>query len=80
MDEYEIARQASALPDRFAARVPQNTLDILKLIRGGDEYGEVTIELAASLATRKTPVIPEEGYELRALLEAMACSPASSGS
>ena len=71
MDEHEIARRASALPDRFAGRVPQNTLDILKLMDGGGEYGELTIELAASLAAHKTPVTAAERDELRALLEAM---------
>ena len=33
--------------------------------------GELTIELAASLAAHKVPVTPEERDELRALLEAM---------
>ncbi len=40
-------------------------------MRGGGEYGELTIELAASLAAHNTPVTPEERDELRALLEAM---------
>ena len=71
MDEYEIARRASSLPQRFANRVPQDTLDILKLMDGGGEYGELTIELAASLAAHHTPVTPEERDEMRALLEAM---------
>jgi hypothetical protein len=71
MDEYEIARRASSLPGRFAARVPQSTLEILKLMDGGGEYGELTIELAAALAAYKTPVTPEERDELQALLEAM---------
>ena len=46
------------------------TLEIIELMDGG-EYGELTIELAASLAAHKTPVTPEERDELRALLEAM---------
>ena len=41
-------------------------------MRGGGEYGELTIELAASLAAHNgTPVTPDERDELRALLEAM---------
>ena len=40
-------------------------------MRGGGEYGELTIELAASLAAHKTPVTSAERDELRALLEAM---------
>jgi len=71
MDKYEIARKASSLPDRFADRIPPHTLEIIELMDGGGEYGELTIELAASLAAHKTPVTPEERDELRALLEAM---------
>ena len=41
-------------------------------MRGGGEYGELTIELAASLAAHNTPVTPEERDELLALLEAMS--------
>jgi hypothetical protein len=40
-------------------------------MRGGGEYGEMTIELAASLAKTGAPVTPEERDELRDLLEAM---------
>ena len=72
MDKYEIARRASNLPHRFADRIPQNTLEIIELMNGGGEYGELTIELAASLAAHNTPVTPEERDELRALLEAMS--------
>ena len=49
----------------------EHALEIIKRMRGGGEYGELTIELAASLAAHKTPVTPEERDELRALLEAM---------
>jgi hypothetical protein len=71
MDEHEIARRASSLSHRFAGRVPQSTLDTLNLMDGGGEYGELTIELAASLAAHKTPVTSDERDELQALLEAM---------
>jgi hypothetical protein len=71
MDKYEIARRASTLPRRFADRIPQDTLEIIELMDGGGEYGELTIELAAALAAHKTPVTPDERDELRALLEAM---------
>jgi hypothetical protein len=40
-------------------------------MRGGGEYGELTIELAASLAADNTPVTAAERDELLALLEAM---------
>ena len=71
MTEIEIIERAEALPERFADRVTESTLWSIKRMRGGGEYGELTIELAASLAAHKTPVTAEERDELRALLEAM---------
>jgi hypothetical protein len=71
MDKYEIARRASTLPRRFADRIPRDTLEIIELMDGGGEYGELTSELAASLAANGTPVTPDERDELRALLDAM---------
>ena len=71
MDESEIARRASVLPGRFAGRIPAPTLEIIELMDGGGEYGELTIELAASLAAHHTPVTGAERDELLALLQAM---------
>ncbi len=71
MDEHEIARRASKLPARFADRIPPQTLEIIELMNDGGEYGELTIELAASLAAHNTPVTAAERDELLALLEAM---------
>jgi hypothetical protein len=71
MDEYEIARRASKLPDRFATRVDRTTLEGLRAMDGGGEYGELTIELAATLAATGTPVSTAERDELQALLDAM---------
>jgi hypothetical protein len=71
MTETEIIERAETLPERFADRVTESTLWSIKRMRGGGEYGEMTIELAASLAAHKTPVTPEERDELLALLEAM---------
>jgi hypothetical protein len=71
MDEYEIARRASALPDLFAARLPADTLEGLKEMEDGGEYGELAIELAATLAKTGALVTSTEQAELRALLEAM---------
>jgi hypothetical protein len=70
MDAYEIARRANALPDLFAARVPEQTLTSLRQMRGGGEHGELVIELTASLANSGARVSPAEKEELRALLEA----------
>ena len=70
MTEAEIIERAETLPDRFADRVTESTLWSIKRMRGGGEYGELTIELAAALAAHRTPVTPEERDELRELLEA----------
>jgi hypothetical protein len=70
MDRYEAARPASALPGRFADRVPPDTLESIRLMNEGGEYGELTIELAASLAAQNIPVSASERDELLALLEA----------
>jgi len=70
MDEHEIARRASALPGRFADRLPPETLDSLKLMQEGGEYGELTLELAATLAATSTTVTSAEQQELRAILAA----------
>jgi hypothetical protein len=71
MTEDEIINQAETLPDRFANRVSESTLWSIKRMRGGGEYGELTIELAASLAADHTPVTAAERDELLALLQAM---------
>ena len=70
MDRYEVARRASALPVRFASRVPPDTLESIQLMNEVGEYGELTIELAASLAGHNTPVTAAERDELLALLKA----------
>ncbi|MGH3192369.1 MAG: hypothetical protein ACRDPY_18755 [Streptosporangiaceae bacterium] len=71
MTEDEIVSRAEELPDRFANRVSESTLWSIKRMRGGGEYGELTIELAASLAAQHTPVTAAERDELLALLQAM---------
>ena len=71
MTETEVIERAEALPDRFADRLTESALWSIKRMRGGGEYGLLTIELAASLAAHNMPVTAEERDELRALLEAM---------
>jgi hypothetical protein len=71
MTEDEIIGKARALPDRFADRLTQTAVRGIKLMRGGGEYGELTIELAACLAAHHAPVTPAERDALLALLEAM---------
>ena len=71
MTEDEIIDRAEALPEKFANRLTESALWSIKRMRGGGEYGELTIELAASLAAHHTPVTAAERDELLALLEAM---------
>jgi hypothetical protein len=67
MNPYDVARRASALPDQFATRLPEDTLAGLRLMEEGGEYGELAIELTATLVkTGATVSAPEQ----RALLEA----------
>lgn len=78
MDAHEIARRASALPGVFAGRMSAETLDGLRLMEEGGEYGELTVELAATLARTGAVVTRAEQRELRELLAAtdMPTSPA----
>jgi hypothetical protein len=69
--ETEIIERVEALPERFASRLSQDALWSVRRMSGGGEYGELAIELAASLAKTGAPVTPEERDELRELLEAM---------
>lgn len=71
MTEDEIIEKAEGLPERFADRLTESALWSVKRMRGGGEYGLLTIEIAASLATHDMPVTAEERDELRELLEAM---------
>ena len=71
MTEDEIIDKAEALPERFADRLTESALWSVKRMRGGGEYGLLTIEVAASLAAHHTPVTAAERDELRELLEAM---------
>ena len=70
MDETEIIRRAEGLPDRFADRLPGQTVQSLRLMEAGGEYGELVIELAAALAAGGVPVTVRERNELRDLLDA----------
>jgi hypothetical protein len=70
MNANEMARRASALPDQFAPRLPADTLEGLRLMEEGGEYGELAIELAATLVKTGAAVSAAELRELRTLLEA----------
>jgi hypothetical protein len=70
MDAIEVARRGRKLPDQFATRVPAQTLAGLRLMAEGGEYGELAIELTATLVKIKATVSAAEQQELRTLLEA----------
>ena len=72
MTEDEIIDKAEALPERFADRLTESALWSVQQMRGGGEYGLLTIEIAASLAKHSAPVTAEERDELRELLQAMS--------
>src|SRR5258706_16269972 len=75
MNPYEIARRVSALPEQFATRLPEKTLAGLRLMEEGGEYGELAIELTATLVKTGATVSAAERHELRALLEATGMPP-----
>lgn len=60
MDAHEIARQRTARPVRHPGS--PETLEGLLLMEEGGECGEVTVELAATLAQR-TPPSPRPSSE-----------------
>lgn len=70
MDANEIALRGRGLPDQFATRVPAQTLAGLRLMAEGGEYGELAIELTATLVKTKATVSVSEQRELRTLLQA----------
>jgi hypothetical protein len=70
MNAHEVARRASALPGQFATRLPDNTVAGLRLMEEGGEYGELAVELTATLVKMGATVSAAEQGELRALLEA----------
>ena len=71
MDEHEIGRRARALPAVFADRLPDSTLTGLRLMDEGGEYGELVLELAATLAKVGATVSTAEQQEIRVLLASM---------
>jgi hypothetical protein len=71
MTEDEIIDKAETLPEQFADRLTESALWSVKRMRGGGEFGLMTIEITASLAAHRMPVSAAERDELLALLEAM---------
>ena len=70
MNESELARRAGVVAGEFAARLPEDTLAGLRLMADGGEYGELAVELTATLVKTGATVSAPELCELRALLEA----------
>lgn len=71
MDEHELARRASVLPDQFAARLDESTNNGLRSMNGGGEWDELMDLLVAALVGLGAAVTTGEQQELRELLEAM---------
>lgn len=71
MDESEILERAAELPGHYADRLSEAAFWSVQRMCGGGEYGEMTIELAASLAASGAAVTAQERDELLALLSAM---------
>ena len=71
MNESHIVERASALPEHYADRLSESVLWSIRRMRGGGEYGEMAIELAASLAASHTPVTSAERDELLEILAAL---------
>jgi hypothetical protein len=71
VNENDIARRVTALPDRFADRLDSDGLaDVRDAARAGEWFEAVDI-LVAGLVQAKTAVTADEQVELRTLLEAM---------
>jgi hypothetical protein len=71
MDEYELAKRAYALPDRFADRLNPADLATVREYAEVGEWGEEVDLLLACLGSTRRSVTAEERGELAALLDAM---------
>src|SRR5258708_23376332 len=80
MNTHEIARRASALPDQFATRLSEDTLAGLRLMEEGGEFGELAIELAATLVKAGATVSAGSSANCAACWKPRACRPTYSSS
>ena len=71
MNDSDIIERASSLPERYAERLTDSALWSIRRMRGGGEYGEMAVELAASLAASHVPVTSAERDELLHVLTAL---------
>jgi len=71
MDEHELVRRVSVLPDQFASRLDESTNDGLRSMNNGGEWDELMDLLVTALAGRGAAVTTGEQQELRELLQAM---------
>ena len=71
MDEHEMVRRVSALPDQFASRLDESTNRGLRSMNGGGEWDELMDLLVAALIDNSAAVTAAERQELETLLEAM---------
>lgn len=71
MTEDELIERTAVLPERYADRLPAETVEDLRVYEGAGEPGELISLLIAALAEYQSPVSPAERNELRALAGAM---------
>lgn len=71
MDERELVHRCRALPDRFADRLGDDVLRILRMHSEGGEWGELVDNTLAALVQKAAPVTRQERDELAALVDGM---------
>jgi hypothetical protein len=74
VDDYELAKRAYALPDRFADRLDPADLATVREYAEAGEWGEEVDLLLACLGAARHGVTGAERAELVALLGAMGMS------
>ena len=71
MDDYEIARRMTAIPEQFADRIDERSLATLTEFTQVGEWGEALDLVVACLAQDAQTITSTERDELRTLAEAM---------
>lgn len=71
MDERELARRCRVLPDRFADRLGEDVLPLVRSLARGGEWDELVDNVIAALVHKDARVSAEERDELAALADAL---------
>lgn len=70
MDDYEVVRRTDAAVQKFAGRIPDESMPGIRELAEVGEQGEAVSNLLASLVTSGAAVTAAERDELRALADA----------